>query len=60
MAALRRAVTGRFMTLWRNQAGQGYAEYALILVLIAILSILALTLIGTQLSSELSTIGESV
>jgi pilus assembly protein Flp/PilA len=53
-------VIGRLAGLWRNEEGQGFAEYALILVLIAILSILALTLIGGQISSELSAIGTSV
>ena len=54
------AARGRLSDLWRNEQGQGFAEYALILVLIAILSIIALTLIGSQISSELSTIGNSV
>jgi Flp pilus assembly pilin Flp len=53
-------VRGRVADLLRSEAGQGLAEYALIIVLIAILSILALTIIGTQLSSELRTIGNSV
>jgi Flp pilus assembly pilin Flp len=55
-----RAARGRRSDLWRNEEGQGFAEYALILVLIAILSIIALTLIGGQISSELSAIGTSV
>jgi pilus assembly protein Flp/PilA len=37
--------------------GQGLAEYALILALIAIVAILALTFLGTQISSILSYIG---
>jgi len=53
-------VRGRLVDLLRCEAGQGLAEYALIVVLIAILSILALSIIGTQLSSELRTIGNSV
>lgn len=51
---------GRVADLLRSEAGQGLAEYALIVVLIAILSILALTVIGAQISGELSTIGNSV
>jgi len=43
-----------------REAGQGFAEYALILVLIAILSIIALLLIGSQISASLSLIGTSV
>ncbi len=50
----------RFSEFWRNEEGQGFAEYALILVLIAILSIIALFIIGNQISSELSAIGNSV
>jgi Flp pilus assembly pilin Flp len=40
--------------------GQGLAEYALILALIAIVSIIALIFLGTQVSGILSTIGTSV
>jgi pilus assembly protein Flp/PilA len=40
--------------------GQGLAEYALILSLIAIVAILALTFLGTQISSILSFIGSKV
>jgi hypothetical protein len=40
----------------RRQMGQGLAEYALILSLIVIFSILALLLMGDQISTILSTI----
>lgn len=40
--------------------GQGLAEYALILALIAIVAILALTFLGTQISSVLSFIGSAI
>jgi pilus assembly protein Flp/PilA len=40
--------------------GQGLTEYALILVLIAIVAIAALTFLGGSVTSELSTIGNSV
>ncbi|MGZ6339151.1 MAG: Flp family type IVb pilin [Candidatus Limnocylindrales bacterium] len=43
-----------------DQRGQGLAEYALILVLIAIVAVLALVLLGGQLSQMLSTVGASV
>ena len=43
-----------------DQRGQGLAEYALILALIVVLSIVALVFLGTQISSILSTIAESV
>jgi pilus assembly protein Flp/PilA len=44
----------------RDEEGQGLAEYALILALIAIVAILALIFLGTQVSTILSTVGESV
>ena len=49
-------------TLWSRdeQEGQGLAEYALILALIAIIAIAALIFLGTQISSILSTIGAAI
>ena len=44
----------------RSEDGQGLAEYALILALIAIVAILALTFLGTQISSILSYIGKAI
>jgi pilus assembly protein Flp/PilA len=44
----------------RLDEGQGLAEYALILALIAIVAIFALTFLGTQISSILSYIGSVV
>ena len=43
-----------------RQAGQGLAEYALILVLIAIVAILALIFLGSQIRGILSRVGTSV
>ncbi|MEA2536079.1 MAG: hypothetical protein QOF11_313 [Chloroflexota bacterium] len=40
--------------------GQGLAEYALILALIAIIAIVALLFLGGQVSKILSTVGKSV
>jgi hypothetical protein len=42
--------------LSRRDAGQGLAEYALILSLIVIFSVVALLLMGDQISAILSTI----
>jgi Flp pilus assembly pilin Flp len=42
------------------QAGQGLAEYALILSLIAMVAIVALVFLGNQVSAILSTVGDSV
>ncbi len=44
----------------RLQHGQGLAEYALILALIAIVAIIALIFLGGQVSKILSTVGKSV
>ena len=44
----------------RGEAGQGLAEYALILALIAIVAIAALAFLGGNLQSTLSMIGNSV
>lgn len=44
----------------RRQDGQGLAEYALILALIAIIAIAALVFLGTQISTILSTIGANI
>jgi pilus assembly protein Flp/PilA len=44
----------------RDDDGQGLAEYALILALIAIVAIIALIFLGGQISSTLSTVGDSI
>jgi Flp pilus assembly pilin Flp len=44
----------------RNARGQGLAEYALILALIAILAIGALLFLSSQINTILSTIGNSL
>ena len=43
-----------------DEDGQGLAEYALILALIAIVAIAALLFLGGQISNILSTVGDSV
>ena len=43
-----------------DDRGQGLAEYALILALIAIVAIIALVFLGGQVSTILSTVGNSV
>jgi pilus assembly protein Flp/PilA len=40
--------------------GQGLAEYALILALIAVIAIVALIFLGSQISDKLSVIGNAV
>jgi pilus assembly protein Flp/PilA len=44
----------------RDEEGQGLAEYALILALIAIIAIVALIFLGSQVSTILSKIGDSI
>ena len=44
----------------REEEGQGLAEYALILALIAIVAIVALIFLGNQVSTILSTVGDSI
>jgi Flp pilus assembly pilin Flp len=44
----------------RTDHGQGLAEYALILALIAIVAIVALLFLGGQISAIINHIGESV
>ena len=43
-----------------DEEGQGLAEYALILSLIAIVAIVALVFLGGSVSTLLSTVGNSV
>ena len=43
-----------------DAAGQGLAEYALILALIAIVAIVALLFLGGQISDKLSVVGNAL
>ena len=52
--------TALLASLRRDEEGQGLAEYALILALIAIIAIVALIFLGTQISTILSDVGNSV
>jgi pilus assembly protein Flp/PilA len=44
----------------KDEEGQGLAEYALILALIAIVAIVALLFLGGQISQVLSTVGDAI
>lgn len=46
--------------LWRDEAGQGLAEYGLILALIAVVVIAALTALGGGISGILDSITEEL
>jgi pilus assembly protein Flp/PilA len=50
----------RASSITRREDGQGLAEYALILALIAVIAIAALIFLGTQVRSILSTIGARI
>ena len=43
-----------------DETGQGLAEYALILALIAIVSIVALLFLGSQISDKMSIVGSTI
>ena len=43
----------------RDDHGQGLAEYALILALIAVAAIVAITFMGTSINNLLSTLGNA-
>jgi len=58
--ALRTALAALVSFIRRDEDGQGLAEYALILALIAILAILALIFLGSQISAQLNTIGSTL
>ncbi|MEK6719218.1 MAG: Flp family type IVb pilin [Chloroflexota bacterium] len=44
----------------RDEEGQGLAEYALILALIAIIAIVALLFLGGEISKILNTVGNAL
>ena len=53
-------ITSFLASLRRDEEGQGLAEYALILALIAIVAIIALIFLGNQVSTVMSTVGDSI
>ena len=56
-----RSTIARILTVLRqDEEGQGLAEYALILALIAIVAIVALLFLGSQISDKLSTVGSQL
>jgi pilus assembly protein Flp/PilA len=54
------AIIRRPSMLVRSEKGQGLAEYALILALIAIVAVVALLFLGGVISDILSTIGKAI
>ncbi len=54
------SLPSRLSSLFSREDGQGLAEYALILALIAVVAILALVFLGTQISTILSSVGAAI
>jgi pilus assembly protein Flp/PilA len=50
---------GQIRSLWSEEQGQGLTEYALILALVALVAIVALALIGGEVTSQLTSVGSS-
>ena len=46
--------------MFRHDEGQGLAEYALIISLIAIVAIVALMFLGNNISTTLSSVGNAI
>jgi pilus assembly protein Flp/PilA len=46
--------------LFHDEDGQGLAEYALILALIAVVAIVSLLFLGTQVSTKMNIIGSTL
>ena len=55
-----RRIAARIQQALQQHDGQGLAEYALILALIAVVAIVALMFMGTQVSNKLSVIGSTI
>ena len=56
-----RSTIARILNFIRHdEDGQGLAEYALILALIAVIAIVALLFLGSQISDKLSVIGSQL
>ncbi|MEO5965657.1 MAG: Flp family type IVb pilin, partial [Candidatus Limnocylindrales bacterium] len=58
--AFSRLTTSLRSLVGQDDEGQGLAEYALILALIAIVAIVALLFLGSQISDKLSTVGNAL
>jgi pilus assembly protein Flp/PilA len=56
----RSTITRILAFIRHDEDGQGLAEYALILALIAVIAIVALLFLGSQISDKLSTIGSQL
>jgi pilus assembly protein Flp/PilA len=50
----------RIVSGYRDEDGQGLAEYALIIALVALIAIVALMFMGSQVSDKLTIIGNTI
>ena len=55
-----RSTIARILKFFHQEDAQGLAEYALILALVAIIAIVGLLFLGSQVSNKLSTIGSQL
>lgn len=46
--------------LWKDERGQGMAEYGLIIALIAVVCIVAITLLGTRLKTKFGNVSDAL
>ena len=61
MQQWKRTINAALRRWWSDdRSGQGLAEYALILALIAVIAIAALLFMGSQVSDKLSVIGSQL
>jgi pilus assembly protein Flp/PilA len=54
------AILARLIAAHRDDDGQGLVEYALIIALVALLAIVSLIFMGSQVSDKLSIIGNTI
>ncbi len=60
MTSIYLAIMQFIQFIHRDDEGQGLAEYALILALIAVVAIVTLFFLGSQISSKLSVVGNQL
>lgn len=55
-----KALAYRVKTLYRDQRGQGMAEYGLIIALVAVLAIAGFRLLGSSLGSKVQDVANTI
>lgn len=48
------------MDLWKDESGQGMAEYGLILALVAVVAIAGFRLLGSGVSKQINAVGNEI